>query len=171
MKCLLTPDCSRADAVPATQRTSPDLCILFSSRPHPVSWIYLLSHDYSSPAKSGSPRFRAKCARPLSFVLGSESGSAGVRARVSWGQRQGQLGSEQGSAGVRDRVSWGQSQGQLGSEQGSAGVRARWGQSQGQLGSAKAREFIATVPQECTNLWLLLRLWRQQHAYNPYNSI
>ena len=52
MKCLLTPDCSRAGAVPATQRTSPDPAFFFSSRSHPLSWIYLLSHDYSLPSPS-----------------------------------------------------------------------------------------------------------------------
>ena len=38
----------------------------------------------------------------------------GVRARVSWGQGEGQLGSGQGSAWVRARVSEGQGEGQLG---------------------------------------------------------
>ena len=66
-------DCSRAGAVPATQRTSPDPALFSAPDPTYYCEYYLLSHDYSLPAKSGSPRFRAKCARPLSNV---KAGSA-----------------------------------------------------------------------------------------------
>ena len=41
MKCLLTPDCSRADAVPATQQTSPDPAFFSAAAPaHYREYIY-----------------------------------------------------------------------------------------------------------------------------------
>ena len=57
---------------------------LFSSRPHPLSWIYLLSHNYSLPDKSGSPRFRAKCARPLSNLKAGSGNETLLRARAAF---------------------------------------------------------------------------------------
>ena len=84
MKCLLTPDCSRVGAVPATQRTSPDPA--FFSAPDPTHREYIYYH-MTTPhqlCKSGSPRFLAKCARPLSFVKagsGNETRSQGARIR------------------------------------------------------------------------------------------
>ena len=68
LKCPLTPDCSRAGAVPATQRTSPDPA-LFSAPDHTHYREYIYYHTTTPyQAKSASPRFRAKCARPLSNV-------------------------------------------------------------------------------------------------------
>ena len=61
MKYFLTPDCSRAVAVPATQQTSPDPA--FFSAPDSTHY-----REYSLSAKSGTPRFQVKCARPLSFM-------------------------------------------------------------------------------------------------------
>ena len=68
MQCPLTPDYSRAGAVPATQRTSHDPA--FFSAPDPTHYREYIYYHMTTPhqAKSGSPRFRAKCARPLSFV-------------------------------------------------------------------------------------------------------
>ena len=65
MKCPLTSDCSRAGAVPATQRTSSDPALF--SAPDPTHYREYIYYHMTTPyqPKSGSPRFRAKCARPL----------------------------------------------------------------------------------------------------------
>ena len=47
MKCLLTPDCSRAGTVPATQRTSPDPA--FSSAPDPTHYHEYIYYHMTTP--------------------------------------------------------------------------------------------------------------------------
>ena len=47
MKCLLTPDCSRAGAVPATQRTSPDPA--FFSAPGPTHYREYIYYHVTTP--------------------------------------------------------------------------------------------------------------------------
>ena len=61
MKCPLTPDCSRAGAVPATQRTSSDPALF--SAPDPTHYREFYYHMTTSYQPSQEAQ---KCARPLS---------------------------------------------------------------------------------------------------------
>ena len=90
MKYLLTPDCSRAGAVPTTQRTSPTqpsfqlqtpptiVNIIYYHMTTPPTIVNIIYYHMYRP-KSGSPRFRAKCARPLSFVKAGSGNATTLR--------------------------------------------------------------------------------------------
>ena len=103
MKCPLTPDCSRAGAVPATQRTSADPALISAPDPtHYREYIYYHMTTPYQPSLEAQDFGRSKCARPLSNLKAGSGNETTARLAM----RDGGGGRDLARAGGIAREMW-----------------------------------------------------------------